>query len=195
MSLLELAAVLSSACGIWLVTRRAVVAWPITLLACGLYAEVFREARLYSDMLLQAVYAAFCIYGWYHWLQGLRQEGTVKVETFPWQGWLRGMVAGSIGSLLLGFLMARYTNASLPHVDASLTAFSLVAQWWTTRRYLANWLLWIAVDVIYTGVFAYKNLYLTSALYAFFVLLAMFGLRSWRRAMRDEAPGELARTE
>lgn len=183
MSPLEVAAVISSALGIWLVSRRVLIAWPVTLLACFLYAEVFREARLYSDMMLQGVYAAFCIYGWWHWAQGVREEGAVKVERFPWQGWVYGIIAGAAGSVLLGFLMAHYTNAALPHIDASLTAFSLVAQWWTTRRYLANWLLWIAVDIIYTGVFAYKNLYLTAGLYAFFVLLAVWGFLSWRRAM------------
>ena len=183
MSLLEVVAVVSSATGIWLMTRRSLVAWPITLLACFLYAAVFREARLYSDMLLQGVYAAFCVYGWWHWLRGIREQGSVRVEAFPWQGWLYGLVAGTLGSILLGFAMARYTNAALPHLDASLTAFSLVAQWWQTRRYLANWLLWIAVDVLYVGVFAYKSLYVTAGLYAFFVFLAVLGLRSWRQAI------------
>lgn len=182
MSLVEVAAVISSAVGIWLTTRRKLVAWPVTLAACFLYAEVFREARLYSDMLLQGVYAAFCIYGWWHWMQGIREEGMVRVKTLSWQGWVLGMVAGGLGSFLLGLIMARYTNASIPRVDAALTSFSLVAQWWTTRRYVVNWLLWIAVDVIYTAVFAYKNLYLTAGLYAFFVLLAWSGWRSWRKA-------------
>jgi len=44
MSVIEIAAVVSSALGVWLVTRRKVIAWPVTLLACVLYAEVFREA-------------------------------------------------------------------------------------------------------------------------------------------------------
>jgi nicotinamide mononucleotide transporter len=180
MSVIEIAAVVSSALGVWLVTRRKVVAWPITLLACVLYAEVFREAKLYSDMLLQGVYAAFSIYGWWHWSRGLQEDKEVRVEPFPWQGWLYGAIAGMLGSLVLGHIMARYTDASLPHIDASLTAFSLVAQWWTTRKYLANWVLWILVDIIYTGIFAYKNLYLTAGLYFFFVFLAIAGLRSWR---------------
>jgi nicotinamide mononucleotide transporter len=85
--------------------------------------------------------------------------------------------------LVLGHIMARYTDASLPHIDASLTAFSLVAQWWTTRKYLANWILWIVVDVVYTAIFAYKNLYLTAGLYFFFVFLAVAGLRSWRNQL------------
>jgi len=186
MSILEVIAVISSALGIWLITRRSLLAWPITLLACFLYAEVFREARLYSDMLLQFVYAAFCIYGWWHWLNGVREQGDVRVESFNWQGWLFGGLAGLLGSLSLGYLMARYTDAALPHIDASLTAFSLVAQWWATRRYLWNWVLWIAVDIIYTAVFAYKKLYLTAGLYAFFVFLAVEGLRAWRAAMIEQ---------
>jgi len=110
----------------------------------------------------------------------LQEDKEVRVEPFPWQGWLYGAIAGMLGSLVLGHIMARYTDASLPHIDASLTAFSLVAQWWTTRKYLANWVLWILVDIIYTAIFAYKNLYLTAGLYFFFVFLAIAGLRSWR---------------
>ncbi len=186
MSLLEIAAVISSALGIWLMTRRALTSWPVTLLACGLYAEVFHQAKLYSDMLLQGVFAAFCIYGWWHWYRGVREEGEVRVEALAWRGKLCGVVVGIVGSVLLGSVMARYTDAALPHMDAALTAFSLVAQWWSTRKYLENWMLWIVVDILYTGIFVYKNLYLTAGLYAFFVVLAVLGLRSWRKAMAEQ---------
>jgi nicotinamide mononucleotide transporter len=86
--------------------------------------------------------------------------------------------------------MARYTDAALPHMDAALTAFSLVAQWWSTRKYLENWMLWIVVDILYTGIFVYKNLYLTAGLYAFFVILAVLGLRSWRKALAEQQSSE-----
>lgn len=186
MSLLEIAAVVSSALGIWLMTRRALTSWPVTLLACGLYAEVFHQAKLYSDMLLQGVFAAFCIYGWWHWYRGVREDGVVRVEALGWRGKLGGVAVGIVGSALLGWVMARYTDAALPHMDAALTAFSLVAQWWSTRKYLENWMLWIVVDILYTGIFVYKNLYLTAGLYAFFVVLAVLGLRSWRKAMTEQ---------
>lgn len=186
MSLLEVIAVIASALGIWLTTRRMLISWPITLVACGLYAEVFREAKLYSDMLLQGVFAAFCIYGWWHWYRGVQQEGTVRVEQLSWSGWLWGLVAGAAGSFLLGSVMAHFTDAALPFIDASLTSFSLVAQAWSTRRYLENWIVWIVADAIYTGVFVFKHLYLTSGLYAFFVLLAVLGLRSWSKAREEQ---------
>jgi nicotinamide mononucleotide transporter len=190
MSLLEIVAVVSSALGIWLMTRRALTSWPVTLLACGLYAEVFHQAKLYSDMLLQGVFAAFCIYGWWHWHRGVREEGAVRVEVLALRGKLGGVAVGIVGSLLLGSVMARYTDAALPHMDAALTAFSLVAQWWSTRKYLENWMLWIVVDILYTGIFVYKNLYLTAGLYAFFVILAVLGLRSWRKALAEQQSSE-----
>jgi nicotinamide mononucleotide transporter len=184
---LEIAAVAISALGVWLTTRRKLSSWPVTLAACALYAAVFYQAKLYSDMLLQGVYAAMSLYGWWHWLRGVREEGTVRVESLPARGWLLGALAGVAASYALGHLMAHYTDAALPYMDAGLTSFSLVAQWWTTRRYVANWTLWIAVDAIYTGMFLYKGLQLTAGLYAFFIVLAMLGLRSWRAAQAEQA--------
>jgi nicotinamide mononucleotide transporter len=70
----------------------------------------------------------------------------------------------------------------LPWLDAALAAFSLVAQWWQVKRHVATWWLWIIVDVIYVGEYVYKDLYVTSVLYAGFVLLAAAGLRNWQAA-------------
>jgi nicotinamide mononucleotide transporter len=186
MSLLEFAAVIASAFGVWLTTQRRLSSWPVILLACLLYALVFHREKLYSDMLLQFVFGAFAVYGWWHWQRGIKEEGSVRVERLSWQGLAAGIIVGIAGSAVLGTLMAHYTDAALPHIDAALTGFSLVAQFWSTRKHLANWWLWIVVDVIYTGVFVYKDLYLTAALYAFFVSLAVVGLRAWRKALREQ---------
>jgi nicotinamide mononucleotide transporter len=186
MSLLEIAAVLASALGVWLTTQRKISSWPITLSACLLYALVFHREKLYSDMLLQFVFSAFCLYGWWHWWRGFKEEGEVRVERLSRLGLASGIVVGAVGSVLLGYLMAHYTDAALPHLDASLTSFSLVGQFWSTRKHIANWWLWIVADTIYTAVFVYKHLYLTAGLYAFFVFLAVVGLRAWQKALREQ---------
>jgi len=194
MSPLEIAAVIISAVGIWLTTRRKLISWPIILLSCFLYALVFQRAKLYSDMLLQFVYAAFAIYGWWHWWRGMKEEGTVRVELLSTRALVTGLLLGAVGSVFLGSAMAHFTDATIPFIDASLTSFSLVAQLWQTRKNIANWWLWIVVDTIYTGVFIYKHLYLTSALYAFFVFLAVLGLRAWNQALREQQSAELNST-
>lgn len=168
--------------GIWLGTRRYVLSWPVTIIAILLYSVVFYRARLYSDTLLQGAFLVFSVYGWMHWQRGLKEEGSVRVEPIGRAHALIGLIAGAAGSAVLGFLMAHYTNAAIPHVDSTLTSFSLVATWWQTRKHIANWILWIVLDSIYTGVFIYKHLYWTSILYLLLVLLAILGLRDWRRA-------------
>ncbi len=189
MSPLEFAAVLTSVLGIWLSTRRKLSSWPVILVSCVLYALVFRREKLYSDMLLQFVYFAFAMYGWWHWWRGVKEEGIVRVERLSGRGLAAGIVVGAAGSFLLGFLMARYTDAALPHIDAALTSFSLVAQWWSTRKHIANWWLWIVVDALDIGVFLYKRLYLTSVLFAFLIFLAVLGLRAWNKALREQESG------
>lgn len=59
-AILEWSAVATSILGVWLMARRRMLAWPVGLVAVALYAVVFIEAKLYSDTLLQVVFAASC---------------------------------------------------------------------------------------------------------------------------------------
>ena len=72
---------------------------------------------------------------------------------------------GRSGRVLLGWLMVRM-GAALPHLDAALTSYSLVASWWQARKHIANWWLWIVVDAVYIGEYLYKDLRATAVLYA-----------------------------
>jgi nicotinamide mononucleotide transporter len=178
---LELAGTITTVLGIWLTTRRLLICWPVVLAADFLYLAVFFRARLFSDALLQVFFVAFTLYGWWHWWRGVQAYGEVRVVPLNLRGWLTGLAAGAVGAVLLGWLMVRI-GAALPHLDAALTSFSLVASWWGARKHIANWWLWIAVDLIYIGEYLYKDLKLTALLYAGLVVLAVLGLREWRRA-------------
>jgi nicotinamide mononucleotide transporter len=178
---LELAGFITTAAGIWLTTRRLLICWPVTLAADFLYLVVFFQARLFSDALLQLFFVAFTLYGWWHWWRGVRKEGEVRVEPLRWLNLAAAVAVGAVGSFLLGALMTR-VGAALPHLDATLTSYSLVASWWQARKHTANWWLWIVVDVVYVGEYIYKDLLLTAVLYAGLVALAILGLLEWRRA-------------
>ncbi len=97
---------------------------------------------------------------------------------------------GAAGAVALGVLTTRYTDVLqhnrpwVPWTDAALTAASLVAQWMMTRKLVENWLVWIAVDVVYVPLLAYKGLYAFAALYAVFLALAVKGYVDWRRDLR-----------
>ena len=188
MTLFELASALISAWAVWLTAKRKPWCWPIGLVSVVFYLWVFIDAKLYSDALLQVAFAVMIVYGWNRWLHHMDDDGRVKLAALAPKSALIHMVIGVLGALLLGAAMHYWTNAALPWLDAALTAFSLVAQWWQAKRHIAAWWMWIAVDVIYVGEYIYKSLLITSVLYAGFVVLAVVGLRSWRRAVDNAKP-------
>jgi nicotinamide mononucleotide transporter len=177
----ELTGWVTTLIGIWLTTRRNLWCWPITLIADLLYLIVFYQARLLSDALLQAFFVAFTLYGWWHWWRGVQQEGEVRIVPLRTSNALIALIAGILGTIILGAI-AKRLHASLPYLDASLTSFSLVASWWQARKHIANWWLWVPVNLLYIGEYIYKDLWATAVLYAVLVGLAVLGLRDWRRA-------------
>jgi len=196
MSSLEIVGVVVSAIAIWLTAHRKMACWPIGLASVVLYGWIFYDAKLYSDFLLQGGFAIAQIYGWVRWHQagrarvgdghrdGKSEVASEAVRIVKPSGrtlWL-GLLLGVLGGVALGAIMAAKTDAALPYVDALLASFSLVAQYWTARRYIANWTLWSAVNVVYIGMFVFKHLYPTAGLYFLFLILAAIGWRDWRNA-------------
>ncbi len=187
MTMLEIAAVAVSFLGIWLTAVRRLWCWPVNLLACALYFKLFLDVRLYADMMLQAVFAGALVYGWRNWARGRQDAGDVAVLPLRPIHALAGLCAGAGAAMAIGFVMSRYTDAALPWIDATLSSFSLVAQYWTARRHSASWLLWIVVDIVYVGMFVVKGLMLTAGLYAAMILLALLGYRQWQAARQNQA--------
>ena len=182
MSVLEIIAVVVSFLAIWLTAKRRMLCWPINLLACALYFKLFLDVRLYADMVLQVLFAAAILYGWAAWARGKADQGKIVVQPLHPAQAAPGLVAGAAGAIAIGWFTSRYTDAALPWMDATLSSFSLVAQYWTARRYRANWLLWIVVDVFYVGMFVFKGLSLTAGLYTAMIVLAAVGYYRWRKA-------------
>jgi nicotinamide mononucleotide transporter len=79
--------------------------------------------------------------------------------------------------------MARYTDAAAPIVDAFIAGTSIAAQILMAQRRIENWVGWILVDMVATGLYFSRHLYPTSALYLLFLLLSVAGLVGWRRAL------------
>ena len=186
---IEIAGFIATLLGIWLTTKRLLVCWPVTLLADFLYLVVFYQARLFSDTLLQVFFVAFTLYGWWHWWRGVREDGDVRVVPLGLRSAVAALAAGAVGAVLLSHLMlylgARlHVTIALPHLYATLASYSLVASWWQARKQIANWWLWIVVDLVYIGEYIYKDLWATALLYLILVGLAVLGWWDWRRAAK-----------
>jgi len=182
---LETIAALIGVVSVYLSVRQNVWSWPTAIVMVAMYFVVFYQSRLYADMGLQVVYIIISIYGWYQWLYGGKGHTELKVSRTSLRlgAFLAGI--GTLSAVVLGTLLHRTTDAALPYLDATTTSTSLVAQWMMTKKLLENWIVWVAVDVVYIGMFIYKSLYVTAALYVVFLILSIMGYRQWKATLRE----------
>jgi nicotinamide mononucleotide transporter len=177
---------------VYLVARAHVWNWPVGIANTVLFFFVFVRARLYGDALLQLVFTALGVYGWWSWTRGPAPGGELAVRrATPLERALCAAVslAGTAGAALV---LARATDSPVPLWDASVLVLSLVATWAQAEKLVESWWLWIAVDVISVPLYVARALYPTAVLYALFLALCVMGLREWRRLLRAQSLAELA---
>jgi len=184
MGVLELIATLLGVTHLFLLIRQSLWAFPAGIGMVSLYALIFFDAQLYGNVGLQGVFCALLAYGWWYWLSHRRKaeaDSKAPVQVLSLRALGLWLAAGIIGVLGIGTVMDRYTDGVVPYWDAGIVSFSLVAQVLLARKYLQNWLVWIGVDIVAIGVYFSQGLYLTSGLYALFLLMCIWGFFEWRR--------------
>ncbi len=189
MNWVELTATIFGVICVVLTIKRNIWCWPTGLIQVILYIYIFNGAKLYSDMILHVIYVFLQIYGWYHWWHGGKDKTKLSITLLKKHSFIWVIIA-VIGTVVWGFLMNRFSDASLPYPDAFTTVTSLVAQWLMARKKLESWYFWIAVDVVAIGVYWYKQLYLTTGLYAIFLVLATIGFFAWKKSYKEEQDTE-----
>lgn len=185
---LELISFALSVLTVLLNIRRNHWAWLFAIISSAAYGVVFFNARLYGDMGLQVVFIVVSVWGWYSWLHGGTQRQALHVSRLDRAGWIASGIGWAAGFVLLAWFLKTFTDTDVPHADGFLTAGSLLGQVLLSRKKVENWHAWIAVDILYVGLYLYKNLILTAILYGIFVLMAVIGLRAWERAANQRAP-------
>ncbi len=171
--------------GIWMVVcnmRVNALAWPLAMLSSALYLLLFARSRLYGEAALQLVFIAVAGWGWWQWLRGTGARGEpLRVHLLGTaRRWQLAALALALWPLL-GLVLSRSTDTDVPYLDALPTVGSLVGQFLLGRKLVENWPTWVAVNAVSIGLFAYKGLWLTVALYLVFLLMAVAGWRAWQR--------------
>ncbi|MDX5419881.1 MAG: nicotinamide riboside transporter PnuC [Hymenobacteraceae bacterium] len=187
MSLIEVIGVITGIAGVWLAARQHIWTWPVSIVSVTAYVFVFFDARLYADMGLSVFYIVSSVYGWYEWLYGGKGHTERKVTRIGQRELWVLIVLVIVFTGGLGYFLDNYTDADLSYTDSATTAVSLMAYWMMAKKRLENWLVWLAVDVVYVGVYLYKELYLTAFLYFVFLILATIGYLDWKRDLESHA--------
>ena len=170
-----------------LAIRQNIWCWAAAAVSTSLYLFIMYEASLYMESALQIFYLAMAAYGWYQWRRGGADHHGVKVSTWPWKNHLLAIAVVFGLVLLSGELLSRYSSAALPFADSFTTWGAVVATYMVARKILENWIYWFVIDAVSVYLFLSRELYFTAALFVAYLVMIVFGYRSWRKSMPEAA--------
>lgn len=193
MNWIEPIAALLGILSVWYARRENILVFPFGIASVAIYIYICFVARLYANAGINAVYLASNIYGWYMWSRTGDDNQKLQISrNTPTQNILSWIAVGVI-YVVVFFLLRRvnsndsaYLHSWLPWIDASNTAFFLVATLLMAVKKLENWQFWIIGNIVSIPIYASQELYFTAIQYTVFLVLAILGRREWTEKVRFE---------
>lgn len=118
-----------------------------------------------------------------------KKEGASAVssssEDLPITFFPRRLILRTLGFFFLAwaatyYVLVAYTNSTVPLLDAFTNALSFVGLWALARKYVEQWLFWIAVDVVCCYLYVVKGIPFKVGLYGLYVVIAVMGYWKWK---------------
>lgn len=167
---------------LWLEYRADIRLWIVGLVMPVVHGVLYYRSGLYADCAMNVYYVLAGLYGLAVWRRApKRPQGDAAIGRTPGPVALRLAAAYVVLHAAIYLLLVRLTNSSVPFWDSLTTALSIVAMWMLARKYVEQWLVWLAVDAVTVGLYLYKEIPLTAALYLLYAVLAFAGYRRWCR--------------
>lgn len=171
---------------LWLEYRASIKLWIVGLIMPTIYLFTYYKAGLYADFGIQIYYLIVTAYGWFHWrFNSNGQTADLPITHASRKFYPMALLAFSAAWIGIYFVLLRLTDSSVPFCDSFIAALSIIALWMLARKYLEQWLAWMAVDAVCCALYVYKDIPFTAALYGLYALFAVAGFRKWKRLMSD----------
>ena len=182
-SYLEFVASTASFIGVGLGITGKRITWPWWGISSALYLVLFIEWDLLASALLQIIFIAAAVMGWFGW-----EVSGAKPGPFANKYRLYTVIAIFVATFIFAPILT-HIGAVAAFPDALLLFGSLAAQLLMVYEKYDNWPLWLVVDAGYTALYASQGLLFTTVLYIAFTVMAALGWSTWygthRRAIRS----------
>lgn len=156
---------------------RCWIAWIISSL---MYLFVMYSAGLYMEAGLQIFYLLMGFYGLYQWQYKLANNEALKIKVWPITTHMMCLTTLFLLVLTSGYILSNNTDAASPYIDAFTTWGAIIASYMVAKKILENWIYWFVIDFVSVFLFVSRELYPTALLFCLYLVLVIFGYRSWK---------------
>lgn len=173
---------------VYLAAKHNQLTWLFGALGVICFGALFYEFQLYSDAGLQILFfLPVQLWGFLHWrkLAAGADDDSVTLG-MNWNSIIQAILVIGLMTVINGYLMGTYTDASFPYADAWTTWMSIVAQILMIRKYWQSWVFWSVMDVGAIYIYFAKGLFVVSGLYVLFLAMAITGGILWYRDWKSQ---------
>jgi nicotinamide mononucleotide transporter len=183
--ILEIIATVFGLAYVVLVAKKNIWCWLMGIIgsvaSIYLFAEYF---KMYAEAMLYIYYVITGVIGWVTWNNA---EGDLKIVKKPIVKHIIFIVVGIFLSVLLYLLISKlFPDAQRPLVDSFTTMFSFMATWITIKRWLENWIYWIAIDLVTTILYLDRELYFYAGLMLLYTVIAVYAYTEWVKMEQNQ---------
>lgn len=181
--------------------RASIALWVVGIVMPAMDIYLYWSHGLYGDAGMAVYYTLAAIYGYAVWKFGAKWKAMIKrkgsdkkegasavsssSEDLPITFFPRRLILRTLGFFVLAwaatyYVLVAYTNSTVPLLDAFTNALSFVGLWALARKYVEQWLFWIAVDVVCCYLYVVKGIPFKAGLYGLYVVIAVMGYWKWK---------------
>lgn len=165
--------------------RASIALWIVGIIMPALDIYLYWTHGLYGDAGMAVYYTLAAVYGYAVWQFGKKQGQTVKqplpVTHMRKSLYLPAFVFFVVAWGVTYYVLKEFTNSTVPLLDAFTNAMSFVGLWALARKYVEQWLFWIAVDAICFYLYIIKGIPFKAGLYGLYTVIAVMGYLKWKR--------------
>ena len=175
-------------CSVCLASQGNILTYAFGFAQVFTYTYLCWTQRFYGELAINAYYFVTMIYGVFVWRRRLNVEDGKNKEIIPRlldKRLLLGIILATLlGSWLVGWGLAAWTDDTQPYLDAFTTIPALVAQVLMILVYREHWFFWLAIDIFSVVLWLRAGDYCMVAQYAFWCMNCLYGLNRWNSLTR-----------
>ena len=188
--IIETVAVITGLLSIWFSYRINILVYPIGMISLALYVFIFTKNGLYANAVINFLYFAISIFGWWNWkrtndkslMSNGKDESKLKVKFLDRKEKRITILIFCVSIFLINLFTP---NELSVRFDYATSVAGLIAMVLTSMKKVDNWTYYLIADIILIPLCIYNGLYLTSIQYVAYTILAIMGLRNWSREARQ----------